>query len=144
MKKLIHLLFIALPLYLISCSSEEKKQPEHTKYPTGTIVLSDSMRIEEDSLNELYFSVMLVATDSSSQYKVRVAYGYNAGDGIMAYPDLGEPLKPDMIENPDKPYSYIIGFRKPSDDYKTFYDYFEVESGEDGTLMKYIKAYYLQ
>lgn len=134
----------SLPFMLISCTGSNNKKVETTKYPAGTIVLSDSIKIAEDALNDQYFSVMLIATDSSSSYKIRVSYGYNVGDGIMTFPNLREPLKPDMIKNPNKPYSYIIGFRKPSDDYQTFYDYFEVESGEDGTLMRYIKTYYLQ
>lgn len=144
MKKIIPLLLLALPFYLVACSGNDSKHPKVEQYPEGTIVMSDSMRIKEDSLNKLYFSVMLVAMDSNNRYKVRASYGYNVGEGVMALPDLGEPLKPDMIENPDKPYSYIVGFRKPSEDFQVFYDYFLIESGEEGTLMRYTKSYYLQ
>ena len=148
MRKMLVIL-ITSSLILYSCTeNRSKKNVEHAtkKIVAGNIILADSVRITQDELNEQYYSVKVITTDSSNEgyYTIQASYGHNLGNGLMALPNLKEPLKPAMIKNPDLDYCYIIGFTKPSEGHKIFHDYFEVKAHRNANEMRYIKSYYYE
>lgn len=134
-----------LPLLLISCSEPETKQPVQEVSPTAhvpaanTVVASDSMRLP-DELNEMYYSVEVVATHQSANgvYEVLVSYGHNDASTQITMPEAETPVIP-AVRRGAGPNEYIIGFRHGSD--TTFNDYFLVRAGKGRTEMKYLKAY---
>lgn len=105
----------------------------------NTVVASDSMRIP-DALNELYYSIEVIATDRSNKglYEVLVTYGHNDASGQLSMPEADKPIIPE-VRRGSEPFTYIIGFHHGAD--TSFNDYFLVQAGRGQTSMKYIKAY---
>lgn len=104
----------------------------------NTVVASGSMRIP-DALNELYYSIEVVATPQSTQgvYEVLVRYGHNDASTRITMPVSEQPLIPVLRKKP--PNEYIIGFRLPGD--TAFKDYFQIRADRGKIGMKYLKAY---
>ena len=132
-------------LFLFSCNDPQPKKNEKDFIPTAnipkpnTVVASDSIRIP-DALNELYFSIEVIATDQSANgvYEVLVAYGYNDASTQITMPEADQPIIPEVRKGKE-PFSYIIGFRYGKD--TSFNDYFLVHAAKNQTVMKYLKAY---
>jgi hypothetical protein len=142
--------WLLLPLFLtLSCNNDTRNRNAATSgkneygagYPApGTVVVADSMVIP-DPLNELYFSVRVVANEQSQNgiYDVEVRYGYNDAATQISLPrGADKPLRP-ALKRSEQPFTYIIGFYHGDD--PTFYDYFRVSAGKGQTQMKYIKTY---
>lgn len=149
LRRMKYLLLIVL-LIIASCGNSGTSEPiEHFYAPaTGTIIAADSMRITEDSLNELYYTVRITAGDSSvaGRYKMYAAHGYNEAESELVYPKLTQCLKPAIRRDETMPYSYIIGFKYNDDD--TFRDYARVSANRIPGLqtqieLRYLKAYYV-
>lgn len=145
------ILFIALILSA-ACNNtgSSSSEIEHFYAPaTGTVVAADSMKIEEDNLNELYYTIRITAGDSSAEgrYKLYAAHGYNEAKSEIVYPKLTQGLKPAIRRDETIPYSYIIGFRYNDD--TTFHDYARVSANrmpgvQTQIELRYIKAYYVE
>jgi len=146
------LLFIPLIL-LAACGSNttptEKAEIDHFYAPVaGTVVAADSTPIEDDALNDFYYSVRITATDSSSEgrYALDAAYGPNDAHTVLVYPKLDRQIKP-AIRPDDSPFSYIVGFYFEGSD--TFKDYARVSAQKTGTEsllqieVRYLKAYFM-
>ena len=105
----------------------------------NTVVASDSIRIP-DPLNELYYSIEVVATDKSNKgiYEVLVSYGNNDASTQLSMPEADEPIIPEVRRGAE-PFTYIIGFHHGTD--TNFNDYYQVQASSGQTSMKYIKAY---
>ncbi|MCB9045381.1 MAG: hypothetical protein H6550_04490 [Chitinophagales bacterium] len=113
----------------------------------GTIVAADSTPIEEDGLNDFYYSVIISSTDSSNEgyYALDAAYGPNEAHTLLAYPKLDREITP-AIKLDDIPYSYIAGFYFAGSD--TFKDYARVSAKRVGPMntqieVRYIKTYFM-
>jgi hypothetical protein len=105
----------------------------------GTIVAADSVKIVEDSLNKMTFSVKVVADSAVAKgvYNVDVAYGPNIAHGSFTMPKGGEHLAPALRKG--KGNTYIIGFRQKQD--TTFHGYVEVSCASNVTRIQYLYHY---
>lgn len=135
-------------LVVAGCSNNDQKEIQHFYAPEpGTIIISDSMPITEDELNELYYTIKITATDSSQygHYLLDVAYGYDEAQSTLIYPRLTKGLKP-AVRRDTLPYSYIIGFKYDGEE--DFKDYARVAATQKDVLnrqieLRYIKGYYV-
>jgi hypothetical protein len=114
----------------------------------GTVIAADSMRIKEDNLNELYYSVSVTATGNSVEgaYMLRAAHGYNEAQSEIKFPKLTQSLTPAIRRDEQMPYSYIIGFKYDND--TTFNDYIRVFAKRMPGVatqieLRYLKSYYI-
>jgi len=133
-----------LPILLLGCS---QSRPEKKEMPViksdapvaNTVVASDSMRIP-DNLNELYFSIEVIAGPQSNKgvYEVLVNYGHNDASGQVIMPEAETLIIPEVKRDTQR-FAYIIGFHYGSD--TSFKDYFLVKADKGQTEMKYLKAY---
>lgn len=143
-------LLLLLPLLIgISCKNSTKSSESDTSAtkkfgdgtpPKGTVVAADSMIIP-DPLNELYFSVAIVATDESQNgiYDIVARYGYNDAATSITIPDGGGKTITPAIRRANEPFAYHVGFFYGED--TTFNDYFLVSADKGQTKMRYIKSY---
>ena len=142
--------WLLLPLLLtLSCNNNTRNSDSATSGKNeygiaipapGTVVAADSMVIP-DPLNELYFSVRLVANEQSQNdiYDVVVRYGFNDATTQISLPrGADKPLKP-ALKKSAQPFTYIVGFYHGDD--PAFNDYFLISAGRDKTEMRYIKTY---
>lgn len=139
MRKL--LVFSAIGFACVACSCSDNKKDAKEIAP-GIVLAADSIRIQEDALNELYFSATLETTEGSDsgRYHITAAWGYNAGGTDVTLPKNLETATPALRR--DTGYTFIMGFRTAED--SSFHDYFRI-AAEDGNLkMRYIKAYFFQ
>jgi len=134
-------------LTLVACGQNARESETDRKAAThevsvpaaNTVVASDSVRIP-DALNELYFSVEVIATPETEKgvYEVLVNYGHNEASSQITMPDgdgsLLPKIKKGAVEN-----TFVIGFLQGSD--TTFNDYFEISATQKNIKMKYLKAY---
>ena len=137
--------FPILLLLLLACNVP--KSPKTTDMDNvaatvpavNTVVASDSMPIP-DELNELYFSVEVIATDKSANgtYEVLVSYGHNDASTQITMPEAEHPITPE-IRRGEEPATYILGFHYGAD--TSFNDYFLIKGGRRTIEMKYLKAY---
>lgn len=105
----------------------------------NTVVASYSMRIP-DVLNELYFSIEVIATNESAKgvYEVLVKYGHNEASTQITMPDAHTLIVPEVKRSTDM-NAFVIGFRYGND--TTFREYYLVNASKEKTEMKYLKAY---
>ncbi len=139
MKK-IALLYSSMAVLLLSACGVNATTDNY-KFPTpGTVLDSVAMPIVGDTLNNMVFSVAVVADSNIAKgvYDVNVIYGKNEANGLFTMPKGAEKYKP-AIRKSTEPYTYIIGFHAPKD--TTFYEYFEVTAQKKTIGMKYLKAY---
>jgi hypothetical protein len=142
--------WLLLPLFLtLSCNNDTrnsnsatsgKNEYAATSAAPGTVLAADSMAIP-DPLNELYFSVRILANEQSQNgiYDVVVRYGYNDAATQITLPrGADKPLRP-ALKKGSEPFTYIIGFYHGED--PAFNDYFLVSAGKGQTEMRYIKTY---
>ncbi len=122
--------------------SHKRQQGRYSVPVTNTVVASDKMRITDD-LNELFYTIEVVATPRSDkgEYEVLASYGHNDASARITMPEANPPLLPE-IRRGNAPYSYIIGFRREKD--TSFKEYFQVQATKGKTEMKYLKAYSFQ
>ena len=137
------LLFSGFALwFLAACDNTTTSSTAHAPQlpKPGTVLLSVSEPIVEETLNKFTFSVKVSADGNVANgvYKVEMSYGPNTGEGKFTMPKGAESATP-VIKKGGRPYTYIIGFKIPDD--TTFYEYFEVSSTSSGGDMRYIKAY---
>jgi len=139
-----YLIFL-LPLFAC-CTSNKNEHRNDVSNRTGnsvpkanTVVASDSMRLP-DRLNELYYSVQVIATSESSKgvYEVLVTYGNNDASTQLTMPEAETPIIPE-VRRGNEPFSYIIGFHHGTD--TSFNDYYYIKAERGKTAMKYLKAY---
>lgn len=134
-------LSLILLLLLAACSDGKYPQSESKDCGTqekGNQLLSDSMKIAGDRLNDFYFSVRLLTTGIRGNYEVQAAYGPQEGNGRMVMPRGGESLCPELRRLPEA-MSYEVGFRQGSD--TTYYPYFLITWQQGAILMRYTAAY---
>lgn len=145
MKKLA---FILIPLLAACGGSDSGQDIAHFYAPVaGTVVAADSTPIEEDELNDLYYTVRLTATDSSREghYDMDAVYGYNEAHSVIVFPKLTKTIRPAVRKDTTMPYSYVIGFYYDGE--QQFNDYARVSARKVGSLqsqveLRYLKAYY--
>lgn len=142
------LLFLLLISGVIACKTAEKKEAaaavteeQEAPLPPGSVLLADSIRIP-DPLNELYYSVKLVANEHTHQgtYDVKVLYGHNNAETQITFPRGGTKKIVPRMQKGSEPFSFIIGFNYGEDD-PTFYEYYLVKGAFGKIEMKYLKAY---
>ena len=149
MKKQIPLL--AFLLLIVACNANEEPADSMTHFyapKAGTIVAADSFRITENELNEFYYAVKIISTDSSNKgyYFLDAHWGHNDAQTELAYPVLQEEIIPAIERDRTKPYAYILGFKYRNND--TFHDYAEIKATKISDLncrmeMKYLKSYFI-
>jgi hypothetical protein len=135
--------------FLTACGHSADKNIHHFYTPApGTVIAADSMPIEEDGLNDFYYSVKITATDSSSKgrYTLDADYGPNEAHTEVVYPELDREIKP-AIKPDTQAYSYIIGFYFSGSD--SFKDYARVSARRMSPMnsqieIKYLKAYFME
>ncbi len=140
--------FILIPLLAACDSSDSGQDITHFYAPAaGTVVAADSTPIKEDELNDLYYSVRLMATDSSGEghYDMDAVYGYNEAHSVIVFPKLAKTIRPAIRLDTTMPYSYIIGFHYEGE--QQFNDYARVSARKVGSLqsqveLRYLKSYY--
>ena len=138
MKKSIVLL-ICFAACFVACNNGNNN---YTPPAAGTIVASDSMRME-DTLNHSMFAVTIKTGENSKNgvYLVAASSGKNIADGGFTMPKNGEKIKPELRKG-SIPYTYIVGFHINND--TTFLKYFLVSSNHDSLRMEYIQSITLQ
>lgn len=114
----------------------------------GTVVAVDSMKIEEDELNKLYYSAIITANDNSDEgyYDLDASYGFNKAHSQLRYPMLDKEIIPAIRRDETMPYSYIIGFRFRGE--PQFKDYARVSAQRTGLHkwqieLRYMVSYYM-
>jgi hypothetical protein len=129
---------------LLGCGQPESKKKEMDVArgyvpAANTVVASDSMRIPDD-LNELYFTIEVIAGAKSDKgvYEVLVSYGPNDASGQVVMPEADKLIIPEVRRDTQQ-FAYIIGFHYGAD--TSFKDYFLVKADKGRTEMKYLKAY---
>lgn len=130
-------------LGIAACNGSGDKGKNTTKLTPGSVIAVDSMRVVEDSLNNAWFSVKLLATDKSDNgtYAINAAWGFNTAATEFTMPKGGEQLQP-VLRKQAEPYTFNIGFHQEGD--TAFYDYYEIKGEKGAIRMKYIKAYSFQ
>jgi len=138
--------YVVLLLPFFAACDEQQHHQKDSAISAGsmvpkpnTVVASDSIRIP-DPLNDLYYSIEVVAGKESNKgvYEVLVTYGHNDASTQLTMPEADKPIIPE-VRRGNEPYSYIIGFHYGTD--TTFNDYYYVRAGKGKTIMKYMKAY---
>lgn len=106
------------------------------------------MKIQEDVLNDMYYSIRITANDSSNEgyYDLEAAYGYNEVASKLRYPKLDKLITPAIRREDSIPYSYIVGFYLA--DQPEFKDYARVSAriiapGKRQIELRYLKAYFM-
>lgn len=131
-----------------SCGVNSPDEPiAHFYAPAAnTIVAADSMKVEDDPLNELYFAIRLKATDSSSagSYLMEAHYGFNEAKTEIRFPKLQQTIYPAIEVDAGMPYSYLVGFRYKDD--SVFHDYARLNAVRMPGVVtqmefRYVKAY---
>ncbi|MCB0698807.1 MAG: hypothetical protein H6551_10530 [Chitinophagales bacterium] len=147
------LLYLSVIILLASCGADSNNGSNADFEPfyapaEGSLIASDSMRIIEDDLNELYYIVKLTATPTSNEgiYLLDAAFGYNYARSEVSFPRLDKKITPAIRVDDELPYSYIIGFRYEGD--KTFNDYARIyalrnEQMKQEIQFRYIKSYFV-
>lgn len=101
-------------------------------------------RIREDQLNDLYFSVSVVTTDSSRKglYKVDIAYGYATHETHITLPKwTGDIYLKPVLKKGDEPYEVFLGFEAGD---STFHPYYEIKAVENAIKMEKVMAYRME
>jgi hypothetical protein len=137
-------IYLLLSILLLGCSQPESKKKEvpvekGNAPAANTVVASDSMRIPDD-LNELYFSIEVIASPESEEgvYEVLVSYGPNDASGQVVMPEAEKLIIPEVRRDTQQ-FAYVIGFHYGAD--TSFKDYFLVKADRGRTEMRYLKAY---
>ena len=137
-----------LLIALSSCAGNSQDELiEHFYAPAAnTIIAADSIKVEDDPLNELFFAVRLTSTDSSSagSYLLEAHYGFNEAKTEIRFPKLQQTIHPAIEQDPTMPYSYLVGFRYQDD--SVFHEYARLNAVRmPGVItqmeFRYIKAY---
>lgn len=136
---------------LAACNTATTQQEVISSFyapATGTLVVADSMRIVEDELNELYYTVRISSTaySDTGAYTLDMAYGYNEAQSNLIYPKIKGHIHPAVQIDSTKPYSYNLGFFIDSS--KEFKHYAQatatkLTSTEYQIKFNYIKTYYI-
>jgi len=95
-------IYLLLSILLLGCGQPESKKKEmdvergHAP-AANTVVASDSMRIPDD-LNELYFTIEVIAGAKSDKgvYEVLVSYGSNDASGQVVMPEADKLIIPEV------------------------------------------------
>lgn len=146
-------LIAALSLFaLYSCGNDTTSD---TKVPTekpaakqwqppaaGTVVDKMEQRIAEDNLNESYFRVSIISTDSSEtgHYILKLEYGYNINEvpvGLPAWTN-NTVLRP-MLQRGTGKYHCLVGFDANDD---TFHELYEITVVHENIKFKQTRGYY--
>jgi hypothetical protein len=141
-----------IALVLFGCgtpTTDEKKSWEGWTPPAaGTIVVTDSMKVSADSLNDFQFSVLLTVSENNAQadrngfrYDVQARYGHGEARGEVVMPRGGNNLQP--LLRRDTGSTYIIGFI-PGAAYggdTSFHPYYLVKGSRQGIEVKALKSY---
>jgi hypothetical protein len=148
-RKLIAVVFL---LSLYSCGDkaatgtkglEEKPAAKQWEPPAaGSIVDKMEQRITEDNLNEVYFRVSIISTDSSKSghYVLKLEHGYNVNDVPVSLPLWTDNvvLKP-MLQRGTGKYHCLVGF--DASDNK-FHELYEVTVVNESIKFKQTRGYY--
>lgn len=108
----------------------------------GTVMASDKMPVQGDTLNHFELSVKVVADSEIERgvYDVNVAAGPNSATGKFMMPKNGEHLRPVLRKGPEV-NTFVVGFKVKGD--TTFYDYYQVKYEKQYIKMDYLKSYTL-
>ncbi len=148
MKKLVPFILLTL---LAACNNTAEHAQEITHFyapEPGTVVASDSFKIQEDDLNNFYYVAKIISTDSSDKgyYFLDANWGLYDAKTELVYPALQEEIIPAIERDRTEPYVYILGFKYRHND--TFHDYAKLTATRSSPLksqleLKYLKSYYI-
>lgn len=108
---------------------------------SGTNIAIIKEKIKEDKLNNRYFSVQVLSTDSSRAgfYKVSLSFGYAKEETVVQFPSWtnGVYVKPVLLKGKSS-YHAQLGF-VASD--TIFHPYYEIKVVEDAIKMDKVSKY---
>ncbi len=111
---------------------------------SGTVIDSFQERITEDKLNEIYFKVSVISTETSKNgsYNLKLEYGYNINETTLDLPEWPDHtvLRPVLQQGKEK-YQCLVGF-DPGDG--AFRPLYEVRVIDKNIRMKQTHQYYHQ
>ncbi len=130
------------PAAMQASIKQEAREPAWKPPVAGTIVDRLEQRIKEDQLNDAYYRVSVISTDSSAQgvYLLKLEYGFNSNETTITLPKWheGVQLKPVLKAGPE-PYQCLIGFSAEDD---RFHEYYEAVSESGSIRLKQTTGYY--
>lgn len=149
--------YFSLLLIMASCSNTGQESATGAQKPrwnppaAGSPVVSDSMTVSLDPLNDFRFAVSLrvaagqePGTTQGFRYDVHATYGHAEADGMVVMPAGGEHLKPLLRKAGDT--GFVVGFI-PGKDFggdSSFHEYYSIAVGKQGIAIKPLKSFTLQ
>ncbi len=120
---------------LLSCNNPAAKQEQQQDTQAavsrwqppaaGSVVDKQEQRITEDNLNESYFRVSVISTDSSKAgvYNLKLEYGYNINEVPIGLPAWtgNAVLKPVLRQGTGK-YHCLVGFDTGDGQFRELYE----------------------
>ena len=129
------LITAALLLGLYSCRNTTTKQEEQATAPkavnqwqppaAGSVVAKQEQRITEDNLNESYFRVSIISTDSSKAgfYNLKLEYGYNINEVPIGLPAwTGNTVLKPLLQQGSGRYHCLVGFDAGDNRFRELYE----------------------
>jgi hypothetical protein len=126
--------FFLLPV-IISCNTGSAPATQQTTDATvtkvqwqppaaGATVTEYKERVTDDNLNEKYFRVTVIATESSKEgtYRLKLEYGFNINETEVHLPEWnkGVTLKP-LLKKGDGNYHCLLGFDTGDGQFRELY-----------------------
>jgi hypothetical protein len=148
----IYLLFFLMILVTGCMNSTEETDKEHTSSvnkleswnppAAGTVIDEYKEAIPEDKLNNAFFKVAVVATETSNtgHFDLKLEYGGNQNETTIDLPELKREtiLKP-VLKKGEKKYECIVGFDAGDNVFRELY---LVSVDNKNIKLKQIKHYY--
>lgn len=108
----------------------------------GTQVAGYKERVTEDDLNEKYFRVSVITTDSSAKghYRLKLEYGYNINETEITLPEWTDEIivKP-VLQKGNGPYQCLLGFDTGDGVFRELY---LISAGGGDIRLKQTQRYY--
>lgn len=125
----------AILLGLYSCNNPEgtvQQQPaskaavsQWQPPAAGSVVGKMEQRITEDNLNESYFRVSIISTDSSKAgfYNLKLEYGYNINEVPVGLPAwTGDTVLKPVLQQGTGKYHCLVGFDTGDNQFRELYE----------------------
>ena len=124
-------------------SKEGQPAAEQWQPPAaGSIVDKREQRITEDNLNESYFRVSIISTDSSKagHYLLKLEYGYNINEVPVTFPAWTNNvvLRP-LLQKGQGKYHCLVGFEANDNQ---FHELYEITVVNENIKFKQTRGYY--
>ena len=109
----------------------------------GTEVAQIKERIAEDKLNEKYFKIRLIATDSSDRgyYLLTLNYAFSENQTVISFPKWSNDAYPKpVLQKGDKRYQALLGFDAGDGN---LHPYYEIKADSKSLTLKKTNDYVL-